>query len=73
VIILFLTCYAFFSDDPEYQKAFAALEELDLCSLKSVFKEKRFRVLEFLLVYNAQITRTSGKPNSIVTGAARET
>ena len=39
-----LTCYAFFTDDPEYRRAFAALEELDLCYLKPVFKEKRFRV-----------------------------
>lgn len=42
-----LTSYTFFTDDPEYKRAFAALEELDLCSLKTVFKEKRFRVLNF--------------------------
>ena len=39
------------ADDPEYQKVFATLEELDLGSLKPVFKEKRFRV-------TSHITRT---------------
>lgn len=32
------------ADDPEYRKVFATLDELDLGSLKPVFKEKRFRV-----------------------------
>ena len=32
------------ADDTEYQKVFATLDELDLGSLKPVFKEKRFRV-----------------------------
>ena len=39
------------ADDPEYQKVFATLDELDLGSLKPVFKEKRFRV-------TSHITRT---------------
>ena len=45
-----------FTDDPEYQRAFAALEELDLCSLKSVFKEKRFRVLNFSSLQSTDCT-----------------
>lgn len=32
------------ADDTEYQKVFDTLDELDLGSLKPVFKEKRFRV-----------------------------
>lgn len=33
------------SDDPEYHRIFAALDELDHSDLKALFKEKHFRVI----------------------------
>ena len=34
-----------FSGDREFQRVFAALDELNLSDLKPLFKEKRFRVI----------------------------
>ena len=34
-----------FSGDPEFQRVFAALDELNLSDLKPLFKEKRVRVI----------------------------
>lgn len=34
-----------FSGDPEFQKVFAALDELNLSALRSLFKEKHLRVM----------------------------
>lgn len=34
-----------FSGDPEFQKVFAALDELNLSDLRSLFKENHFRVM----------------------------
>lgn len=33
------------SDDPEYHRVFAALDELDHSDLRALFKEKHFRVI----------------------------